>query len=132
MDHGLVTLVERRGSRTVISVCGEIDVATSGQLREAIEPHLGPDRSIVLDLAGVGFMDSAFLDVVAQTRGRLTADGGSLILAHPSPPARRLLAAVGAEGLVHSGRAGRRSTNCRRRHRRTVRRGSRLGPDRPS
>ena len=52
---------------------------------------MGPDQTIVLDLSGVEFMDSSCLKVFVQARGRLTRDGGSLILRNPSPLAHRLL-----------------------------------------
>jgi len=84
----------------VIHVRGELDIATCERLRDAIEPHLGPRQTIVLDLSDVDFMDSASLHVLEQARGTLTADGGSLILRNPSQAARRLLTAAGATELL--------------------------------
>ena len=94
------TKVVRVDGATVIYVQGEIDMATAGRLRDAIEPHMGPDQMIVLDLAGVEFMDSACLKVLVQARGKLTEDGGSLILRNPSSIAHRLLTAAGVEFLL--------------------------------
>jgi anti-sigma B factor antagonist len=85
---------------TVIHVRGEIDIETCGRLRDAIEPHLGPAQRIVLDLSGVTFMDSSSLGVLVQARGRLTPDGGSLILRNPSSAARLLLTAHRAQTLL--------------------------------
>jgi anti-sigma B factor antagonist len=99
MDDMFSTEVASEGA-TVIYVRGEIDLATVGRLRDVIEPHLGPDQTIVLDLAGVEFMDSSALHVLEQARGTLTADGGSLILRNPSTAARRLLTVAGAEDLL--------------------------------
>jgi anti-anti-sigma factor len=84
---------------TVAFVTGEIDIATCEHLRDAIEPHLGPDQRVVLDLAGVHFMDSTCLNVFLKARTRLSADGGSLILRNPSRAARTLLSAAGLEAL---------------------------------
>ena len=84
---------------TVAFVTGEIDLATCERLREAIEPHLGPNQQVVLDLAGVRFMDSTCLSVLFNARTRLSADGGSLILRNPSTAARRLLTAAGIAAL---------------------------------
>ncbi len=91
---------ERFDGQVVIQVGGEIDIATCERLRDAIEPHLGPQQTMVLDLSEVEFMDSSCLHVLEQARGTLTADGGSLILRNPSEAARRLLTAAGAERLL--------------------------------
>jgi anti-sigma B factor antagonist len=84
----------------VIYVQGEIDIATAGRLRDAIEPHMGPKQTIVLDFSGVEFMDSSCLKVLVQARGSLTADGGSLILRNPSRVAQRLLTVFGIELIL--------------------------------
>jgi anti-anti-sigma factor len=100
VDEQFSTDVTQVDGATVINVRGEIDVATCERLRDAIEPHLGPKQTIVLDLAGVQFMDSSCLHVLVRARGALSADGGSLILRNPSEAARRLLTAAGAERLL--------------------------------
>jgi anti-anti-sigma factor len=100
VDVNFSTEVVEADGATVIYVRGEIDIATAGRLRDVIEPHLGPRQSIVLDLGGVEFMDSQSLKVLEQARGRLTADGGSLVLRNPSEAARRLLTVARTEGLL--------------------------------
>jgi len=100
MADDFSTEVTREGDATVIHVRGEIDLATCERLRDAIEPHLGPHQTIVLELSGVGFMDSSCLNVLLHARGTLTADGGSLVLRNPSDAARRLLTAGQAEHLL--------------------------------
>jgi anti-sigma B factor antagonist len=100
VDAAFSTQVADVEGATVIRVRGEIDMGSCEQLRDAIEPHLGPKQTIVLDLSGVHFMDSSSLNVLEQARGTLTADGGSLILRNPSEAARRLLTAARAERLL--------------------------------
>ena len=85
---------------TVIYVQGEIDIETAERLRDAIEPHMGPRQTIVLDLSGVQFMDSSCLTVLVQARGALTKDGGSLVLRNPSQMARRVLSITGIEFIL--------------------------------
>lgn len=94
------TDVEKIDGATLIHVRGEIDIATCGRLRDAIESHLGPEQKIVLDLSGVDFMDSSCLKVLVQARGTLTADGGSLVLRNPSRAARRLLEVTDVQDLL--------------------------------
>jgi anti-sigma B factor antagonist len=69
MADDFSTEVAQEGDKTVIHVQGEIDMATCERLRDAIEPHLGPRQTIVLDLSEVGFMDSSCLAVLLQARG---------------------------------------------------------------
>ena len=96
------TQVNATDEATVIHVRGEIDMATAGRLRDAIEPHMGPKQTIVLDLSEVDFMDSSSLHVLVQARGRLTKDGGSLVLRNPSPAAHRVLTVGGATDLLET------------------------------
>jgi anti-sigma B factor antagonist len=94
--------VAQTSDATVIFVRGEIDIATCERLRDAIEPHLGPAQSVILDLAGVEFIDSSGLHVLEQARGQLTADGGSLLLRNPSKAAHTLLTVTETEHLLEA------------------------------
>ncbi|MBE2315962.1 STAS domain-containing protein [Solirubrobacter sp. CPCC 204708] len=61
---------ERRGDGVVVVASGEIDLATSPQLREAL---LAPDvssASVVLDLREVTFIDSSGLGVIVGQQKR--------------------------------------------------------------
>ena len=102
MAEDFSTEVNATDEATVIHVRGEIDMATAGRLRDAIEPHMGPKQTIVLDLSEVDFMDSSALHVLVQARGRLTEDGGSLVLRNPSRAAHRLLTVAGANDLLEA------------------------------
>ena len=104
----MTEVVEEAGG-TVIHVRGEVDMDTVGRLRDAIEPHLGPRQTVVLDLSGVRYMDSSCLNVLVRARGRLTEDGGSLVLRNPSHMARRVLSAGRMEDLLDAEAADRAS-----------------------
>jgi anti-sigma B factor antagonist len=96
------TEVAHTGDATLIYVRGEIDIETCERLRDAIEPHLGPGQSVILDLAGVEFIDSSGLHVLELARGVLTADGGSLVLRNPSEAAHGLLTVTETEDLLEA------------------------------
>lgn len=96
-DFAVIVTEEEGG--TIARVTGEVDMATCGRLRDAIEPHLGPDQRVVLDLSGVSFMDSSCLSVLLDARTTLSTDRGSLILRNPSSAARRVLSVSGMEEL---------------------------------
>ena len=100
MAEDFSTEVNATDEATVIHVRGEIDMATAERLRDAIEPHMGPKQTIILDFSEVEFMDSSGLNVLVQARGRLTEDGGSLVLRNPSSAAHRLLTVAGATDLL--------------------------------
>jgi len=100
MARGFATEVIEEPGRTVIHVRGEIDIGTYDRLRDAIELHLGPRQTIVLDLSEVEFLDSSSLTVLLQARGKLTADGGSLVLRNPSDFARTLLTLTQTQHLL--------------------------------
>ena len=102
MAEPLETEVVEGAVGTVIHVRGEIDIDTAGRLRDAIEPHLGPRQTVVLDLSDVRYMDSSCLNLLVQARGRLSGDGGSLVLRNPSAAARRVLTAGRMEALLEA------------------------------
>ena len=102
MAENFSTEVNATDEATVIYVRGEIDIATAGRLRDAIEPHMGPEQTIVLDLSGVEFMDSSCIHVLIAARTTLTADGGSLILRNPSRAAHQVLTVGGANELLEA------------------------------
>ena len=73
-DHAAALTVRDRwnGAEATVTVQGEIDATTaaalSGQLDEVAARN--PQR-LVIDLAGVGFLDSAGLQAFAHVRGKL-------------------------------------------------------------
>ena len=99
-DAQFETRVVQESDAIVIYVSGELDVAACERLRDVIEPNMGPQQTMILDLSAVEFMDSSSLHILVQARGVLTADGGSLKLRNPSVAAHRLLTLAGAETLL--------------------------------
>jgi len=102
MVQDFSTEVNATDEATLIHVRGEIDMATAGRLRDVIEPHMGPKQKIILDFSEVEFMDSSCLKVLVQARGRLTENGGSLILRNPSTAAHRVLTVARATDLLET------------------------------
>lgn len=75
---------------------GELDPHTAPRLRERVEEALASNRtSLVLDLAGVTFIDSSGLRVILSGHKDANDRGGRLVLQSPSPTARRLLDITG-------------------------------------
>lgn len=79
MDVQLST--EDVGTRTVVRVDGEIDVVSADRLRERVSLLVSDGRTdLVVDLSGVGFMDSTGLGVLVGTLKRVRTAGGRLVL----------------------------------------------------
>ena len=79
------------GSRVVVVVRGEVDVATERELQEALEEaaDAGADE-VLLDLVGVRFMDSSGISVLLRTHDRMAAPRRLVVVCPPGPVARAL------------------------------------------
>jgi anti-anti-sigma factor len=72
---------QRRGASVVVTVKGELDVITSRRLDDCLTQARSQSDQVVVDLSGVDFMDTSSLAVIVNHWKRLTASGGSLLLA---------------------------------------------------
>jgi anti-sigma B factor antagonist len=72
---------ESRGDSLIVSVGGELDIVTSRRLDDLLTRSRRQHRRIVLDLAGVDFMDTSSLAVIVGHWKLLQASGGELVLA---------------------------------------------------
>ena len=80
---------------TVLVLRGEIDLASAPRLQLALANTFAADPSrIVVDLAGVEFIDSTGLKCLIEARER-AADRSSLVLRHVPAQPRRLLELTG-------------------------------------
>lgn len=84
-------------STYVVSVTGEIDSFTSPALEQELEWVLGDGASnAVVDLGGVGFIDSTALRVLLKALPRFSRRGGKLVLVSDD---RRVLRTLEITGL---------------------------------
>ena len=86
----------------VLALSGEIDMAGLDDLQSAIEPHLAPGQTVVLDLSAVRFADSTLLRVLSQARGRADEVGGALLVRNPSNQIRQILSIGSLDDLVQA------------------------------
>ncbi len=71
--------VSHSGSWTILSVHGEIDMATCPQLRQEIVAQITAGHThLVIDLGGVEFIDSTGLGVLIGGLKRTRSQGGDL------------------------------------------------------
>lgn len=77
----------------IVTVRGELDPHTALGLESTLR-DVGANqevRRLVVDLSGVGFIDSSGLRVLLAAHADQQADGGRLVLRAPSDGVRRLL-----------------------------------------
>ncbi|WP_010290612.1 STAS domain-containing protein [Kurthia massiliensis] len=97
-----VNITTQQDSSVLATISGEIDAYTAPKLREQL---LAIDtkntKKAVLDLAGVGYMDSTGIGVIVAFYKSVIADGGELTLVGLSPRLKRLFDITGLSGIIH-------------------------------
>ena len=83
---------QQRADRLILELHGELDMATSPQLAEALDElaENGP-ATVVLDLRGVSFLDSTGLKAIFSARNTTQERGQQLAVTPGSPQVQRLL-----------------------------------------
>ena len=100
---------EQDGTTLSARVTGEIDHHAARRLREAIDMEVFRTLPsiLILDLSGVGFMDSAGLGLILGRLNLMTGRHGILKLLGLRPTVARILSLAGVErlpGLILPGR----------------------------
>jgi anti-sigma B factor antagonist len=89
MELGLV--VREQGGWAVLTVSGEIDIATAPSLRERLHAMLADDKPrLVVDLDDVGFLDSTALGVLVGVLKRARTEGGEVRIVSTQPRVRKV------------------------------------------
>ena len=93
--------VERRGSMVLARLEGEMDLESSPLLRQRLDDEIAAGgQHMILDMAGVTFLDSSGLGVILGRYRRIKEVGGDLAIAQPPPPIRRVLEVSGILSIV--------------------------------
>ncbi len=75
----------------VVALSGELDLSDVDTLALQLESAAAESDNLVVDLTEVTFVDSTVLGTLVEARNKVTASGGSVVLAGPSKNVRRLL-----------------------------------------
>jgi stage II sporulation protein AA (anti-sigma F factor antagonist) len=80
-DDFRIEQLARADGATVVSVFGEVDLSTAGQLESTLRALAAQKRAAVLDLSQVEFMDSSGISVLVRAARDAQRDGWSFALA---------------------------------------------------
>jgi anti-anti-sigma factor len=92
--------VAREGDALVVSPTGEIDLATIGHVREAVDRDHDGRGSLVLDLRSVEFMDTSGLRYVLELSERAAKEGFGLRVVRGSAAVQRVFEVSGLEARL--------------------------------
>ena len=95
MDRFAVSVGDSGQGHRVVTVRGELDLATADRLWAELEPLLTPQTVIVLDGTEITFLDSSGLRVLLQAGNRAGAGGAAFRLVAPQPAVQRVLELAG-------------------------------------
>jgi anti-anti-sigma factor len=83
---------------TVLTISGELDIATTAVLRDRIAAVLDDTvLPVIVDLSGVSFCDASGLTMLLTVRRRADARRRTVALAGPRPNVRKLLRITGLD-----------------------------------
>lgn len=87
--------VETEPGRVVCRISGDLDAASAARLRAVLAEQLDEGSDAVVDLSGLGFIDSSGLGVLVGALKRFDAAGRQLSLRAPTPSLQRVLEMTG-------------------------------------
>lgn len=91
---------ELRSDTAIVTVAGEVDAHTAGDVRTAVEAVIGPRSRVVVDLTGVTFLDSTGLGVFVTALKHLREQQGSLDLVITSPRVLKVFELTGLDVVI--------------------------------
>jgi anti-sigma B factor antagonist len=95
MGEALTIRVQQEPAHTLVTLSGDIDISTAGQLRERLTALAARGRPLVIDLNPVTFIGASGLGVLAHAASRATAHGTRLHVVSDRYQTRRLFRITG-------------------------------------
>jgi anti-sigma B factor antagonist len=80
------------GGCVLVALCGELDLVDAAAVTAALEVVAAREPWIIVDLAGLEFIDASGTAALSRGRGHARNAGGDLLLAAPQRRVRRVLA----------------------------------------
>ena len=87
------------GAHSLVAAAGEIDLAVASLLWAELDSQITAGRTVVLDCAGVSFIDSVGLRSLVSAAQKAEEVGAVFRLSEPTPAVLRVLDLAGVEEL---------------------------------
>ena len=100
MDKALTIRTRRESGYVIVTVAGEIDIATVARLRERLSALAAGGLPLVADLDQVSFIDATGLGALAGAARRAADHGASLHVVCDQPQIRRLFHVTGLDRQI--------------------------------
>jgi anti-sigma B factor antagonist len=96
LEEPLTVEVASKGDEVILVLVGELDPHTAPILRSSVDDAVSDaTTTLVLDVAGLQFIDSSGLRVIISAHKVMADKGGRLVLRAPTENTRRLLEITG-------------------------------------
>lgn len=93
--------IQRVADVTIADVSGEFDIYSAPRFKEMFAAHIQQgDRSFVVNLESVRYLDSSGLAAVVALYKKSAASGATLRLVAPQPRTKRLLSISGVDRII--------------------------------
>jgi anti-anti-sigma factor len=100
-NPNLDTSVAFENGDACVVVSGDLDLSTAPKLWSALEPAIEQGaQTVVLDISGVGFLDSSGVSVIVRALKLLRDADRSLVVRSPQLQARKVLEVTGLTGIL--------------------------------
>ena len=99
-DYGLTIEVRHEPDHVLVTVAGEVDIATVPPLQDRLAALVATGRPLIVDLDRVTFIDASGLGVLARVASQARAQGASLHAVCDRHLVRRLFAITGLDRQV--------------------------------
>ncbi len=93
-------LRSEEGARSVVTVVGDLDFACAAAFAATLAAIAAEGADVVVDMAGVAFIDTSALDAIDRARRLFELMGLRVTVRAPSRPVRRLLGLCRLDGLI--------------------------------
>jgi anti-sigma B factor antagonist len=100
VDQALTIQARREPGYVVVTVAGEVDIATVGRLRERLSALAASGLPLVADLDQVSFIDATGLGALVGAARQAAAHGASLYVVCGRPQTRQLFRVTGLDGQI--------------------------------
>ena len=95
MSEQLLVGTTRVGNEAIVSLEGELDVATAGAFRTALTGAVSSAATVTVDMSRLCFMDASGLGVLVAAHQRCAGSGRHLALRRPTGAVKRVLDVAG-------------------------------------